>query len=147
MIQYSFGATTLSEQQLRKIRSIAEAAFLPKAGMNRNFPRAVLRGPAKYGGANDPSFYTVKGYKQLQYLIGHIRNEDDIGTMIIQEIEFLQVISGIGNQIMERDTGITWIQWTEPTWCSDVKKFLHNIGAGLHFPNTQNPELQRINDT
>ena len=147
MIQYSFGATTLSEQQLWKIQSIAEAAFLPKAGMNRNFPRAVLRGPAKYGGANDPSFYTVKGYKQLQYLIGHIRNEDDIGTMLIQEIEFLQVISGISTQIMDRNTGTTWIQWTEPTWCSDVKKFLHSIGAGLHFTTIQTPEVQRINDT
>ena len=89
MTQYSFGATTLPTQQLGKIQSIDKAADLPKAGMNRKFQRAVLRGPAKYGGGNDPSFYTVKGYKQLQYMIRHIRNEDDIVTMLSQEIEFL----------------------------------------------------------
>ena len=74
------------ETQLDKIHSIAEEAYLPRAGLNRKFPKAVLLEPQLYGGQGDPSLYVKKGYSQLQFLLGHIWNNDEQGKMMRQEV-------------------------------------------------------------
>ena len=89
MISYPLGASTLSAYQLGKIHSEIEKAYLAKAGLNRKFPKAVLRGPKMYGGHGDPSLYTRKGFQQLQLLCGHIQNNDKQGGVMRQEIEVL----------------------------------------------------------
>ena len=105
MIAYSLGVTTLSENKLNKLQSIAEEAYLPKIGMNRKFPKVLLRGPQEYGGLGDPSYYTTQGYRQFQLLIGHVRNNDKVETMIRQEIELLQITAGVSKPIMHRELG------------------------------------------
>ena len=146
MIKYSLGMTTLSQKQLSRIQSIAEEASLPKIGFNRKFPKHVLRGPHQYGGYGDPSLYIIKGYKQLQFMIGHLRNKDDIGTMLKQELEYLQILAGIEQPVMQRGVQTTWIRWVEPTWITDIKLFLSSIDAGLEFTDIRHPQIQREGD-
>ena len=93
----------------------------------------IFSGPHQYGGYGDPALYTIKGYKQIQFLIGHIRNKDDIGKMIKQELEQLQLSAGIEKPIMQRGVTDKWTRWVEPTWVTDIKRFLSTIDAGLYF--------------
>ena len=102
MLAYSLGVTTLSKK--KKLQSIAEEAYLPKIGMNRKFPKVLLRGSQEYGGLGDPSYYTTQGYRQFQLLIGHVRNNDEVETMIRQEIELLQITAGVSKPIMHRES-------------------------------------------
>ena len=53
-----------------------------KVVLNRNFPTAVFQGPVEYGGLAHLLLYTQQGYKQIQLLVGTIRNEDDTGKLI-----------------------------------------------------------------
>ena len=96
MISYSLGASTLTPTQLASIHSVVvEQAYLVKGGLNRKFPKAIIRGPRLYGGQGDSDLYTRKGYQQLQLFLGHIRNADTQVEMIRQDIEFLQLTTGI----------------------------------------------------
>ena len=114
--------------------------------MNRKFPKVVLRRPQEYGRLGNPSYYTMKGYRQLQLLIGHIRNNDEVGTMIRQEIELLQITAGVSEPIMQRETDFEWEHWVEPTWITDIKTFLTGINAGLQFTDEWVPVCQRKGD-
>ena len=133
MISYPLGASTLTARQLRKLHSIVEQAYLPKGGLNRKFPKAILRGPTLYGGHGDPGLYTRKGYNQVQLMLGHIRNNDEQGDMIRLEVEALQMLAGTEDPIMEESTKVKWKLWVEDTWVKDVKIFLHTIKAGIKF--------------
>ena len=146
MIAYSLGVTTLPENKLNKLQLMAEEAYLPKIGMNRKFPKRVLRGPQEYGGMGDPSYYTIQGYKQLQLLIGHVRDNDEVGTMIRQEIELLQITAGVSKPIMHRESDSEWKHWVEPTWITAIKTFLTGINAGLHFTDEWLPACPRKGD-
>lgn len=126
MISYPLRALTLSETQLGKIHLDIEKAYLAKAGLNRK-----MRGPKKYGGHGDPSLYTRKGYQQLQLLCRHIRNNDEQGGMMRQEIEVLQLTAGTRTLIMEEEGDTFWMSWVEESWVKDVKRFLISIGAGI----------------
>ena len=109
MISYPLGASTLSEIQLRKIHSEIEKTYLAKAGINRKFPKAVLRGPMKYDGHGDPSLYTRKGFQQLQLLLGHIRNKDEQGGMMRQAVEVSQLTAGTMRPILEAKGDTDWM--------------------------------------
>ena len=103
MISYHLGASTLTLTQLARIHSVVEQAYLAKGGLNRKFPKAVIRGPRLYGGQGDPGLCTRKGYQQLQLFLGRIRNADTQGDIIRQEIEFLQLTAGIRDPIFFRE--------------------------------------------
>ena len=49
MISYPLGASTLTPTHLARIHSVVEQAYLAKGGLNRKFPKAVIRGPRLYG--------------------------------------------------------------------------------------------------
>ena len=89
MITYSLEVTTLSHKQLTTVQSTAKTASLPKISFNRKLPKDILRGPHLYEGYGNPALYTIKGYRLLKFLIGHLRNKDDIGKMLKQELEHL----------------------------------------------------------
>ena len=131
MIAYPLGASTLTERQLRKLHSIVEQAYLPKGGLNRKFPKAVLRGPMLYGGHGDSGLYTRKGHNKIQLLIGHKRNRDEQGDMLRMEVEALQILAGTEAPIMEESKEFQWIKLVEDTWVKDVKMFLTTIKAGI----------------
>ena len=94
----------------------------------------------------DPSYYTIQGYKQLQLLIGHVRDNDEVGTMIRQEIELLQITAGVSKPIMHRESDSEWKHWVEPTWITAIKTFLTGINAGLHFTDEWLPACPRKGD-
>ena len=37
----------------------------------------------------------------MQLLMGHIRNRDDMGDMILQEIDYTQMIAGVDNPVLD----------------------------------------------
>ena len=61
----------------KKIYPSFDKRYLAKTGLNRKFPKVVLRGPKKYEEHGDPSLHTRKDYQQLQLLYGHIRNNNE----------------------------------------------------------------------
>ena len=43
---YPFATTTMTEKELKGLQVIADKVYLPRAGLNRHFPLAILYGPS-----------------------------------------------------------------------------------------------------
>jgi hypothetical protein len=62
--------------------------------MNRHTPRAVLFGPARYGGIEIPELFTDQGIGQLKLLFGHTKLRDQVGQQIFCFLSELQLFIG-----------------------------------------------------
>ena len=78
-IGYALAVTTFTELQLKNIQRAADIAYKQKNDLNRNFPGAVMHGPYEICRLSHPPFYTQQGFKQIQLMIGSIKNKDDTG--------------------------------------------------------------------
>jgi len=56
-VGYALGVITFTAKELKKIQRVADVAYRPKIGLNRNFPNAVFQGPLEYGGRGNILFY------------------------------------------------------------------------------------------
>ena len=146
-IGYALAVTTFTEKELKKIQRAADIAYKPKIGLNRNFPSAVLQGPNDFCGLAHPPFYTQQGFKQLQMLLGTIRNKDDTGDYIKASLELEQQESGYTTPILSVETPITYQAWAPKTWVGSVKRFLHTMSAETKLYNQWCPTEQRTDDT
>ena len=119
---------------------------MPKVGLNRNFPTAVFQGSAEYGGLAHPPLYTLKGYKQIQLLMGTIRKEDGTGKMMKASLAYEQQESGYVTPILHTISTTKYQRWAEATRVGTIKTFLHKMNAELHIEGQWCPTLQQEND-
>lgn len=84
--------------------------------------------------------------QQTKLLLGHIRNKDETGKLLISELEYTKIVSGIGKPILHKNTDIHFIQWTPPTWIKNYKKLLHSTKGTVHIANQCKPTTQRKMD-
>jgi hypothetical protein len=68
-LEYPLPVTTLSRPQCNKLTSILASAALPRCGIVRSFPRAILHAPLKYGGFQIPDLYVEQGISHVQRLL------------------------------------------------------------------------------
>jgi hypothetical protein len=50
-------------------------------GINRNVSRSIVFGPKHLGGIAIIHIHTLQGICRLQYLVGHIMNNDGVGDI------------------------------------------------------------------
>jgi hypothetical protein len=70
-------------------------------GINRNTARSVVFGTSKYGGLGLDHLDAVKGFGQLQYLIGSMRTQDTTGDLYQMLLEYTQLECGTATPILE----------------------------------------------
>ena len=66
---YSLALTQFTDKQCKKIATVIEKVILPKMGINRNIPKAVLYGPQEYGGLAFPTIETMQDQKGISHWI------------------------------------------------------------------------------
>ena len=121
-------------------------AYLPRIGLNRHFPLAVLNGPNVYGGLEHKTFYDRQGIAQIKLHMGSIRNAMDTSTLIEASLEITQLASGLGTPIMSKSTKRPVEQWTEPTVNHSIKAYLRKFDAELIYTEGWLPMKQRKGD-
>ena len=145
-VGYAMGVSTFSESDLATLQWKADSAYKPKIGLNRNFPREVFHGPSDYGGLSNISLYSMQGFKQIQLLIGSIRNQDEASKLILASLQYEQIESGYITPLLSAQTETTYQKWSPPTWIESVKTFLTSMNAEIKFPHFQYPQVQRERD-
>ena len=120
---------------MRKIQRALDVVYRPKIGLNRNFPNAVVQAPSLYCGLSKPPLYTIQGHKQLQLLLGTIRNQDDTGDLARASLEYEQQESGYIMPILDKNTPINYQKWSPDTWIGSIKSFLHSMDATVKIYN------------
>ena len=81
--------------------------------------------------------------QQTKIFLGHIRNGDETGKLLINELEFTQLHSGLTQPILNRKTPIDFITWTPDTWITNYKLILNKLNGEMTLENTWTPKLLR----
>jgi hypothetical protein len=144
-IMYPFPCISLTEKQCRHIQAPVLEAILPKLRLNRHTPRAVLFAGPRYGGLNLAENYSDLGYGHLQYMVGHIKMEDEVGHMLLSLISHAQVQVGSTTPFFQLPYP-SYHHWIDHTWVTDVWKFMHRAQIGVEIEKHWLPKLARQHD-
>ena len=98
---YASALTDILDKTCRKMNSIIDSVILPKLGVNRHMPKAVIYGPVSRGGLNYPQFKTIQTTRSITYMIKQLQWNKDIAKDIRISIETIQLMSGLEEPIME----------------------------------------------
>ena len=78
--------------------------------------------------------------------MGHIRNKDDTGKLLLSELEYVQLISGMQYPILNKSTKTIFLKWTPSCWIANFKQILNHIDGETRIENQWQPSLQRKKD-
>ena len=90
--------------------------------------------------------YNIMAINQIKLFIGHVRNNDDTGKLLISELEYVQLISGIQHPVLNKGTPTHFLKWTPQCWITNFKLILSHIEGETKIANQWTPSLQRKND-
>jgi hypothetical protein len=85
---------TLAKKDCEEIHIPVMNAILPKMGITRSAPRAVIFGTAQFGGLWLTQLTTLQGHTRLQYLLGHLRCGDSSEHVMQMLLEYTQLEVG-----------------------------------------------------
>ena len=135
-----------SKTQYQTLQTSAIQNYLSKLRFNRKFPAAVIFGPAKFGGQDEKEIFSIMAKKQIKLLMGHVRNGDETGKLILCELDYIQV-SGLSHSILHSKTPINFMKQTPKCWISDFKAIMTETEGEVKIHNQWVPSIQRKYDS
>jgi hypothetical protein len=139
-------STTLAKQDCKEIQKPIVNAILPKTGIARSAPRAVLFGAAQFGGMGLKHLTSLKGHTRLQYILGHLRYGDATGRLIQMLLEYTQLECGCrGNPLAQYYNNYLAL-FINANWITEVWEHLHTYKATVEVDGLWQPEANRDQD-
>ena len=142
-VKYIAGIVNFKKKQWNNIQSPILNECLACSGYNRRMPRAVVFGPAQYGGMGWEEINTTAMYEATNLALKHLKRDDDVGKLIKINIETTQLLAGVGTPVLELNTCIKYL---EDSWIMTLHNHLINTGMHLVTQDTWVPNIQRVND-
>ena len=93
-MRYPLSITTFSQKQCNAIQSQFYRHCLPKMGINRHTPKALLFGPTSYGGFQLHDIYCDQIIQHIQRLQKHIRRQDVAGRAFMSNLNAYAILLG-----------------------------------------------------
>jgi hypothetical protein len=129
-LEYPLPVTTLSRDQCKRITSVVAAAALPRCGVMRSFPRALLHGPIQYGGLNIPDLYVEQGIQHITRLIRYSQSRKHSTAILLRHsCEHFKVQMGCNGYIFSIPLSLDVLAtrgWVSHTW-----KFVQEVGVQI----------------
>lgn len=100
-ISFPLSITTFTRKESEQIQSQFYRYALPKMGLNRNTPKALIFGPAKYGCLNLHDIYCKQLELHITKIIQHVRRNDDVGKAFISNIHSYEVTIGLSTPLFD----------------------------------------------
>lgn len=141
-LEYPLPVTTLTRTQCSRITSIVAAAALPRCGIMRTFPRALLHAPIKYGGLNIPDLYVEQGIQHIVRLIRYSKTQKhSTGILLRHSCEHFKVQMGCNGPIFSLPLILDVL--ATPGWVSHTWRFVQEYGIEIHddIPDFVPPRL------
>jgi hypothetical protein len=136
-------AVSLSKDQTDNIQQKAITNFIRMSGYDMRFPQKVVYGAIKFGGLGFSQLYVESNCNKVQSVICHINNGTMLGKMMIINLNWSQLLSGIGKPLLTNDKDITYIQ---KNLFSELQMFLQEIDATIFIKNCWLPTIKREGD-
>jgi len=142
-LEYSLAATCFTIKECETVQNPGLRAFLSKTGYNQNTAREIVFGTERYGGAKFHHQCVEQGINKVMQLIGQIRQQSQIGEMMMIGVDTLQLTSGIGQPILECTGNLPYLP---KGWVPSIREFLNFANATIELTEKWIPPLQREND-
>jgi hypothetical protein len=125
-LEYPLPVTTLSQAQCKRLTSILAKTALPKCGIMRSFPRALLHGPKKYAGLEVPDFYVEQGIAHISRLIRYsVTRNHSTGLLLRHSCESFKLEMGCNGSIFSIPSNLACL--ATPSWVSETWKFVQQF--------------------
>ena len=111
--------TTFTSKQWEQVLSKTLMVVLPKAGICRSFPRAVVYAPIKRQGVGVPHPYGLQMTKHLDMLMRHMVNHTKTCSFLLSALESHQLETGTSYGLFQQEFCNTAILTTD-TWLKRV---------------------------
>jgi hypothetical protein len=141
---YSLTAVSLSRTKIDNIQQKATTAFLRKCGFDMHFPRAVVYGSIKFGGLGFQQLYVASCCNKIQSILCHINSETMLGRMFLINLNWTQLLSGLGTSILQDNQRTT--NYITDNWFDQIREYNNYIGAKITIQNCWTPAKKREND-
>jgi len=92
--------TLLTKEECEEIMRPVLNAALPKMGLNRHFPRAVVHGAKSLQGLEIPHLFTMQSIEHLKHLINHQINQDLTTHLHEGTMQSLYLQIGLGRNFL-----------------------------------------------
>ena len=138
-LSFPLAATTFTKQECDGLLTPLLAVALPAAGLNRNFPRAILHGPKEQQGFELPHPYVEQGIAHMQRLVEcPLRDNSITGQLLRASVEQLQLELGSSTQLFALKHSI-WSGLATECLATCFWKFLDTYQIGFHVPQPTIP--------
>jgi hypothetical protein len=124
-LHYALAATTIPPKSLDKLQQKLAYGIIPKMGINRRFPRAVVYAPKYFGGLGFPNLSTEQPIAHVKSIIGHFRLQTTLSVVYAQALESFMILSGIPTPPFEDLRLTDYIRDTP--WIDTTRNFLRLI--------------------
>jgi len=143
-LRFQMPALSLTKESCDKLLSVIFKAVLPRMHINRNTARSIIHDPIILGGMAIPHLDTAQGIDKLHLCLGHLRLQDDIGSLIQIDQSYVQLISGSEKFIFNQDyKHFAWIEWG---WVTSLWRFVSTTNLSFNFPTMWLPSPTRHGD-
>jgi hypothetical protein len=102
--------------------------FISAMGIDHITDRALIYGPAEYGGFGVRHLYTKMMGIKLETVISHIRATSQLGISMIININFTQLHADIDTPIFQSKDDLSYVPMN---WILHLRHFLIEINATL----------------
>jgi len=143
---YPLPVSSFSFKECVHIQAPALMATLPKLKINRNTARAIIHGPRKLGGLQLKHVYCEQGNGQLRLFLGHLRNRDHTGELIIISLSYLQLLVGSTHLSLNLPYA-KYAKWVERSWLTSLWEFLDRTRLTVEVRRAWLPQLPREGDS
>ena len=143
-LEYPMALTTIDKATWQSILSPVLQVCLPKAGVCRNFPRAVVMAPVSLQGLGIPHPFACQLYAHLDILLRHPANRTDMAKYLENNLQSHQLETGTSFGLFQQDYSNTAILASD-TWLKRVWKELESVDMYVAF-DSPGLELQREGD-
>jgi hypothetical protein len=143
-MRYVLPALAVDEEELAKVQSAIIPAMLNKLGFSSTTPTEIRHGPTEMGGIDLMDLRTEMGISQLKYFRDSVYADSEAGQMMILNVKYSQLESGISEPIMEHP-GIN-ISYLTPTWITSLRQFLYQHNLTISLTETMTVQFRGRHD-
>ena len=132
---YPFPVTLFTTTQLHEMQRKAVFYMLPKMGINRHAPRAMIYGPMRYGGRQLTDLRVEQPVAHVRATLGHMRRGGNVGKALEITLRDTQVEIGISMPFYLGDPHIynygtkqtRWRYFWETMWQFKITPEIYNM--------------------
>ena len=100
-IAYPISLTKFTQKDCDNIQSQFYRYALPKMGINRHTPKALIFGPKELGGFGFHDLYTDQMIQHITKITQHVRRNDSVGKVFISNLKTMALIVGSSTPFFE----------------------------------------------